>query len=195
VEGFRLECQEASLGCLESSHKTKKEGGLGIINLQTQNDALLMKNLHKFFNKLDCPWVSLIWENYYRNGKLHDERPRGSFWWRAVLKLLNKFKGISMVQIKNGATVSLWNDLWNGQVRQQALPELYSFSTKREITVNQAKSMRALHDIFQLPMSPEAFQQYNSLREEIDFLEITQPVLSAQSIYYLIWPHGNTPCF
>jgi hypothetical protein len=54
------------------------------------------------------------------------------------------------------------------------LLELYSFSTEREITVNQAKSMRALHDIFQLPMSPEAFQQYNSLREEIDFLEITQ---------------------
>jgi hypothetical protein len=28
--------------------RPKKEGGLGILNLQTQNDALLLKNLHKF---------------------------------------------------------------------------------------------------------------------------------------------------
>jgi hypothetical protein len=28
--------------------RPKKEGGLGILNLQTWNDALLMKNLHKF---------------------------------------------------------------------------------------------------------------------------------------------------
>jgi hypothetical protein len=54
------------------------------------------------------------------------------------------------------------------------LLELYSFSTEREITVNQAKSMMDLHDIFQLAITPEAFQQYNSLRKEIDFLEITQ---------------------
>jgi hypothetical protein len=38
----------------------KKDGGLGIIDLQKQNEALLMKNLHKFFNKLDIPWVHLV---------------------------------------------------------------------------------------------------------------------------------------
>jgi hypothetical protein len=43
-------------------------------------------SLHKFFNKVDCPWVSLIWNNHYRNGSLSNKRPRGSFWWRAVLK-------------------------------------------------------------------------------------------------------------
>lgn len=33
----------------------KKKGGLGIINLKTQNETLLLKNLHKFFNKVDTP--------------------------------------------------------------------------------------------------------------------------------------------
>jgi hypothetical protein len=28
------------------------EGGLGVLKLQTQNEALLLKNLHKFFNNL-----------------------------------------------------------------------------------------------------------------------------------------------
>lgn len=33
----------------------KKEGGLGIIDLKTQNEALLLKHLHKFFNKERVP--------------------------------------------------------------------------------------------------------------------------------------------
>jgi hypothetical protein len=33
----------------------KEEGGLGVLNLSIQNEALLLKNLHKFFNKMDIP--------------------------------------------------------------------------------------------------------------------------------------------
>jgi hypothetical protein len=35
------------------------QGGLGIINLEAQNKALLLKHLHKFFNKAKAPWVEL----------------------------------------------------------------------------------------------------------------------------------------
>ena len=37
--------------------RSKIEGGLGVLDLKTQNEALLIKNLHKFFNKTDIPWV------------------------------------------------------------------------------------------------------------------------------------------
>lgn len=47
-----------------------EEGGLGVIDLRKHNEALMMKNLHKFFNQLDIPWVSLVWEKHYPNGKL-----------------------------------------------------------------------------------------------------------------------------
>jgi hypothetical protein len=33
----------------------KSDGGLGIIQLSSHNDALLLKNLHKFFNRADVP--------------------------------------------------------------------------------------------------------------------------------------------
>jgi hypothetical protein len=55
-------------------NKTKASSGLGLINLRVQNEALLMKNLHKFYNKEDLPWVKLIWSNYYTNGKLPQRR-------------------------------------------------------------------------------------------------------------------------
>jgi hypothetical protein len=42
----------------------KSEGGLGILNLRTQNEALLLKHLHKFFNRHDLPWVHLVWERH-----------------------------------------------------------------------------------------------------------------------------------
>jgi len=45
--------------------KSRQEGGLGIINIEEQNKALLIKNLDKFFNRRDIPWVQMIWEKYY----------------------------------------------------------------------------------------------------------------------------------
>ena len=38
-------------------------GGLGVLNLRTHNEALLLKHLHKFFNQLDLPWV-LSWPDH-----------------------------------------------------------------------------------------------------------------------------------
>jgi hypothetical protein len=35
--------------------KPKRKGGLGIINLKSQNKALLMKHLDKFYNKKGIP--------------------------------------------------------------------------------------------------------------------------------------------
>lgn len=38
--------------------KAKDEGGLGVLDLKTQNEALLLKHLHKFFSKADIPWCT-----------------------------------------------------------------------------------------------------------------------------------------
>jgi hypothetical protein len=69
--------------------RAKEEGGLGVLNIKTQNVALLIKHLHKSFNREDLPW-----EQYYGSGKLPGNSKKGSFWWRDVLKLLDKFKGM-----------------------------------------------------------------------------------------------------
>jgi hypothetical protein len=71
----------------EVVQKPKDKGGLGVINLRLQNDALLMKHLHKFYNKSDIPWVQLVWFRYYSNKVPHASREVGSFWWNDVLRL------------------------------------------------------------------------------------------------------------
>ena len=71
----------------------KKYGGLEILDIAIHNKALLMKNIYKFLNKEDIPWVSLLWEKYF-----HIEPPmgksEGSFWWKAHIPLLHKFKAM-----------------------------------------------------------------------------------------------------
>jgi hypothetical protein len=59
--------------------KPKDSGGLGVIKLETQNEALLLKYLHKFYNNHDLPWVNIIWNNYCRTGRLPGHRRIGSF--------------------------------------------------------------------------------------------------------------------
>jgi hypothetical protein len=44
-----------SLASWEMICKTKSFGGLGIMDFGKQNEALLIKQLHKFYNKADVP--------------------------------------------------------------------------------------------------------------------------------------------
>jgi hypothetical protein len=94
----------------------KLKGGLGVLNLRRQNEALLTKYLHKFYNKEDLPWVQLIWFNYYNNRKLPGSVKRGSFWWRSIIKLVDQYKGIAQTEAGNGSTILFWTHMWNGRV-------------------------------------------------------------------------------
>jgi hypothetical protein len=85
--------------------KPKNKGGLGIINLRTQNKALL-KHLDKFYNKKDIPLVKLIWNAHYPQGQVpHATIDKGSFW---VLKLCDLFRGTAECKIGDGSMVLFW---------------------------------------------------------------------------------------
>jgi len=116
------------LAAWSTGSKPKIKGGLGVLNLRLQNDALLLKQLHKFYNKKDIPWVQLVWFRYYRNGKVpHASREVGSFWWKDLLRLSVLYRGIARCQLGDGSTVLFWEDLWNTEVLAQKYPCLYSF--------------------------------------------------------------------
>ena len=110
----------------------KKQGGLGVLNLRTQNKALLLKHLHKFFNRLDIPWAKLVWELHYNDG-IHYQAPRkrdlsgGEI---SLIKLLDSFKGMAAVNIRYGTSCLLWDDLWVNHVPKKIFPELFSFANK-----------------------------------------------------------------
>lgn len=68
--GSDINAKKPPLAAWQLVTRPKSEGGLGVKNLRVQNKALLMKSLHKFYNREDIPWVHLLWDNYYQNGKM-----------------------------------------------------------------------------------------------------------------------------
>jgi hypothetical protein len=79
-----------------------------------------------------------------------------------------------MVHIQDGSTVLLWHDMWENGVRRVQSAELYSFTLMQHISLQQASSMEDLHNLFHLPMSEAAFQQFLTLQTEIDALDINE---------------------
>lgn len=163
--------------------KPKLDGGLGVLDLKAQNDALLLKQLHKFFIKADIPWVHLIWKKHYSNGKLPSHVKKGSFWWKDILKLLDKFKGMASVSMADGSSCLLWDDCWNGQPFKLEFPELFSFAKKPNISLKLAADCNDLSRLFNLPLSEEAFEQF----QVVQFTLQAQPWSDDSDSWTYIW--------
>lgn len=101
-------------GCLVAWKKacmSKEQGGLGIIDLRTQNTAVLLKYLHKFYNKMDLPWVNLTWRWMYQRSTVpHARSMVGSFWWKDVMTLSDNFRALASCKVCIGDTVLFWDD-------------------------------------------------------------------------------------
>src|SRR3954469_18267576 len=124
------ETKRNSLAAWDFVCRPKDKGGMGIMNLQLQNKALLLKHLHKFYNKADIPWVSLIWNTYYNGNVPHATVVCGSFWWRDILKLADLYRLVASIQVNAGDSLLFWSDGWllnnSGRPLRDRFPHLFS---------------------------------------------------------------------
>ncbi|XP_073362281.1 uncharacterized protein [Aegilops tauschii subsp. strangulata] len=156
-----------SLAAWELVCRPRDKGGLGIINLNIQNKGLLIKHLHKFYNKVDVPWVTLIWNSYYDHGVPQATAHAGSFWWRGVLKLHEAYTAIASAHINMGDSALFWTDSWHigGSARPLCwrLPRLFSFVNNDRISVQEFLQSQDLYSMFYLPLSHEAAAELHML--------------------------------
>lgn len=73
-------------------HQPKTKGGLGVLDIATHNKALLLKNVHKFFNKDNIPWLIFFGAQSTAMPSPPFQKLEGSFWWKAHIHLLLCFK-------------------------------------------------------------------------------------------------------
>lgn len=78
----------------------KKRGGLSVIDLRLQNNALLLKNLHKLCNRYSIPWVKLIWNSYYISKVPHVVAP--TFGEGMSCSFVDIFRGLSTCNVGDG---------------------------------------------------------------------------------------------
>ena len=130
------------------------------MNIFTQNKALLMKNLHKFYNGHEIRWVKLVREAHYSENQLPGEELVGSFWWKANLQLVEQYKALARCNLGDGRSAYFWSDLWSEDILQQKFPHLYSFVLNPRLTIQQVVTTEYLEDLFHLPLSAEAHEQF-----------------------------------
>jgi hypothetical protein len=97
-----VQAKGSALIAWKKNSRPKNQGILGVLNLETQNRALLLKNLHKFYNNHDIPSVRLVKASYYSNVNLPGSTINGSFWWRAHLKLIDVYKAMAKCNLGDG---------------------------------------------------------------------------------------------
>ena len=166
--------------------KPKKKGVLGVINLRLQNDALVLKQLHKFYSKKDIPWVSLIWSRYYTSRVPHASTEVGSFWWKDLLRLNVLYRGIAKCTIGDGSTIAFWGDLWSTDILSEKFPRLFSFAINPDISVKEIIMAQDLDSIFHLPISGQASQELGDLQ---DLLLSSDYDLASNDSWSFMW--GN----
>jgi hypothetical protein len=145
--------------------RPKKKGGLGIINLEIQNQALLLKQLHKFYCKADTPWVKLVWSLYDPNKAPHAQSKRGSFWWKDVFSLSEIYRSISTSKPADGCSTLFWKDFWHStDLLCDRFPRLFSYALDEDTTVARFLQFNSAEHLFALPLSTQAFEEYSNIQ-------------------------------
>jgi hypothetical protein len=160
---------------------------VGVLDLATYNEAMLLKFLHKLFSKADIPWVKIVWDNYYQNGKLSGQNKKGSFWWKDIVKILHKFKDLAAVSVADGSSVIFWKDHWNGITPAQRFPELFSIAKYPSASFSETVSRTDFLCNFSLPLSVQANDQLLELQNHID----NRPASDGHDVWSYSWGNRN----
>jgi hypothetical protein len=77
--------------------------------------------------------------------------------------MLNCYKGMTHAIAGRGDSINFWQDLWNGRVLCQSYPHLYSYANNQNITPCSVLETSELEELFYLPISEEAYEQFCEL--------------------------------
>jgi hypothetical protein len=104
-----------------------------------------------------------------------------------LLSLVQDFKGLAAPTIGDGRTILFWGDMWNKGIPAHQYPELFSFTCISKLTVKKAKQKEHLIDIFQLPLSVQAYEQFLELDETWGQITVT----NTKDAWKFIWGSDN----
>ena len=133
--------------------------------LRFKNKCLMLKQLHKFYNNVDLPWVKLIRNSYYYKEVPHAVTICGSFWWRNVMKLMDIYRQVTHCKLGNGEIILFWSDNWKDLVIDERFPRLFSFVKDKLISVKEALQTTDPAQAFHLPLSTEAAEELRTLQD------------------------------
>jgi exonuclease III len=146
----------------------KELGGLGIRDLGVQNICLLLKLLHCPQSSAWAQWVQGRATITTLQGDLHGDH------WQTLRTLLPLYHAITTVEIGDGGSCSLWNDVWAGEeCLADKYPAIYSHCNIKVQTVREAKLSGIQHTLVPR-LSAIAVQEMHLVQQLIDRTSLSQ---------------------
>ncbi|KAK6796557.1 hypothetical protein RDI58_004258 [Solanum bulbocastanum] len=151
----------------------KQVGGLGVRNLKTQNQCLLMKWLWRLASNEQALWKEVIQAKY----EMEDHwstcmvtNTYGTSLWRTIRKLWPKLRGNCKIKIGNGVKVSFWEDSWLEQGPLKTLfPDVFILNQQQRDTVAEVWSNQGWNLSFRRPFNDWEIQRvvefYRTLKQ------------------------------
>jgi len=125
----------------------KKQGGLGIQNLNLKNKCPLSKWLFKLCN-VEVIWQELL-RNKYRKTKMLCQvikKLGDSHFWLSLMSVKDQFLNLGCFNLQAGTQIRFWEDIWLGnQPLKSQYPSPYNIVLKRYATVAEMFSSRPLN--------------------------------------------------
>jgi hypothetical protein len=147
----------------------KDQGGLGIQNLEIQNECLLSKWFFKLINE-DGLWQTILRNKYLANqtiGKV-DRLPGDSHFWSGLMKVKDKFLRFGSFQLNNRTQIRFWEDKWIGNhAFKDQYPSLYNIMRRKSDTVAKVLSGVPLNVSFRRQLTGNNLVLWHSLVNRI----------------------------
>jgi hypothetical protein len=128
----------------------KDQGGLGIQNLEIQNQCMLSKWLFKLINE-DGLWQTIIRNKYLAGqtiGKV-DRKPGDSHFWSGLMKAKETFLRYGSFRLNNEKQIRYWEDKWLGNYSfKDQYPSLYNIARRKSVIVESVLSTVPLNVSF-----------------------------------------------
>jgi hypothetical protein len=87
--------------------------------------------------------------------------------------MLPTFKSLAECEFMQGNSILLWQDKWTAHILKETWPHLYSFCKDENISIKKALLANDMADLFYLPLSEEALQQFQLFQAMLLNLEPT----------------------
>ncbi|KAK1281445.1 hypothetical protein QJS04_geneDACA014233 [Acorus gramineus] len=152
--------------------RSKKEGGMGVLDFRNMNKALLGKWLWRLLVDPEALWSRVIREKYYpacsRLNLIPRKRVSISNVWRNILEVVEEIKESLQFVPGNGVEIRFWKDAWlNGSSPASLFPNLFRVAIDEDDLIRDS-FMCEVNSIIWMPrlrrnLSDEELEEFSSL--------------------------------
>jgi hypothetical protein len=156
--------------------RPKDQGGLGIINLQVQNKALLSKWIINLLNT-EGAWQTLLRNKYLSSKYLTQaEAKQGdSHFWRGLMKIKEEVLANGSFRISDGTQTRFWEDTWaSSRSFKNLYPNIYNICHYPHATVANVMSSTPLNISFRRALVGEKLNEWLRLVAQVSNFNLTQ---------------------